>query len=215
MPKPPRRKSPKKRRIRRTADDARSAILDATERELVARGPSGIRLQDVAADIGVSHSTILHHFGSREQLVEAVVQRRVRAMNQEVILSLLSAPVAAEEDAAIALFERLYQVLGPGGHGRVIAFRALEERLPSVSPESLRPLAEATHAARVARRPPSAPAPSFEETEHIVHLAALALFAESIVGTHFRGDPAGQPDEAASKRFRAWLAKHMLATLER
>jgi len=32
-------------------------------------------LQEIAADVGVSHSTILHHFGSREALVEAVVTR--------------------------------------------------------------------------------------------------------------------------------------------
>ncbi len=201
-------------RVRRTAENARSAILDATELRLVERGPAGIRLQDVAADVGVSHSTILHHFGSREQLVEAVIQRRVRAMNQEVILALLSAPSANEEDAAVALFERLYQVLGPGGHARVIAYRALEGSRPSLSPESLRPLAEATHAARVARRQPGLPPPSFEDTEHAVHLAALALFAESLVGALFRGDPEGKPDEAASKRFREWLARLLLATLE-
>src|SRR5687767_8641945 len=90
-------------RIRRTAEDARTAILDATERRLVEHGPSGIRLQDVAADVGVSHPTILHHFGSRERLVEAVIHRRNQAMNQEVILSLVSARADDEENAAIAL----------------------------------------------------------------------------------------------------------------
>lgn len=214
MRKPTRRRAAKPR-VRRTAEDARSAILDATERRLVERGPSGIRLQDVAADVGVSHPTILHHFGSREQLVEAVIQRRARAMNQEVILALISVREANREPAAIALFERLYEAFGPRGHGRVMAYRALEGRAATLNSESLRPLAEATHAARVARRPPEQPAPAFEDTEHIVHLAALALFAESIVGGLLRGDPEGHPDEAASKRFRDWLAKHMIATLER
>ena len=59
-----------KARVRRTAEDARAAILDAAERRLGATGPGGIRLQEVAADVGVSHSTVLHHFGSREGLVE-------------------------------------------------------------------------------------------------------------------------------------------------
>ena len=54
-------------------------------------GPAGIRLQDVAREVGVSHPTILHHFGSRDRLVEAVIKRRVRAMNQEVILALVGA----------------------------------------------------------------------------------------------------------------------------
>ena len=202
------------RRLRRSAEDARVAILDAAEKRLVARGPSGIRLQDVASDVGVSHPTILHHFGSREHLVEAVIQRRVRAMNQEVVLSLLSAPTAGHETAAVALFDTLHKMLGSGGHARVIAFCALEGRMPSPTPESLRPIAEATHAARLAGRQSNQPLPTFESTERIVHLAALTLFAEAIVGTFFRGDPEDRPDEAASKRFRDWFAKHVLALLE-
>jgi AcrR family transcriptional regulator len=202
-------------RVRRTAEDARTAILDATERRLVDCGPNGIRLQDVAADVGVSHPTILHHFGSRERLVEAVIQRRVQAMNQEVILVLLSARADDEANAAIALFDKLHKTFADGGHARVLAYCALDGRAPTFSLESLRPLAEATHAARVARRSPELPPASFSDTEHVVHLTALALFAEAIIGGFLRGAPRGQPDEAASKRFRDWLARHLVATLER
>ena len=207
--------APQPPRIRRTAEDARTAILDATERRLVVHGPNGIRLQDVAADVGVAHPTILHHFGSRERLVEAVIQRRVRGMNQEVILALLSARAADEQSTAIALFDNLYKTFAAGGHARVMAFCALEGRAPTLTPESLRPLAQATHAARVARRSSELPPASFNETEHVVHLAALALFGEAIVGAFLRGDSIGDPDESASKRFRDWLAKHLVATLER
>lgn len=214
MKRPTRRRSrARPKRIRRTAEDARTAILDATEQRLVERGPSGIRLQDVAADVGVSHPAILHHFGSRERLVEAVIQRRVRAMNQEVILSLLSARADDEERTAIALFDSLHEMF-VAGHARVLAFCALERRMPTGTSENLQPVAQAMHAARVARREPGKPPPSFEETAHVVHLTALALFAEAIIGTFLRGDPAGRPDEAASKRFRDWFAKHLLATLE-
>ena len=48
----------------------------------------------------------------------------------------------------------------------------------------------------------------------MVHLGALALFAEAIIGGFLRGDPIGHPDQAASKAFRDWLARHMVATLE-
>ena len=210
-----RRKPAQPPRIRRTAADARSAILDATEQRLVEHGPSGIRLQDVANDVGVSHPTILHHFGSRERLVEAVIHRRNQAMNQEVILSLVSARADDEAGAAIALFDNLYKSLADGGHARVMAFCALEGRAPVLSAEGMRPLAQATHAARVARRSPELPPPSFAETEHLVHLSALALFAEAIVGGYLRGDGSSVPDAATSKRFRDWLAKQMVAALER
>jgi AcrR family transcriptional regulator len=202
-------------RIRRSAADARSAILDATEQRLVEHGPSGVRLQDVAADVGVSHPTILHHFGSRERLVEAVIHRINQAMNHEVILSLVSARADDEENAAMILFDKLYTALASGGHARVMAFCALEGREPTLSPDGMRPLVQATHAARVARRAAGLPPPSFEETEHLVHLGALALFAEAIIGGYMRGDTQATPSEAASKRFRDWLAKHMVAAMER
>jgi AcrR family transcriptional regulator len=218
MPKKPskrRAKPSQPPRIRRTAEDARAAILDATEQRLIERGPSGIRLQDVAADVGVSHPTILHHFGSRDRLVEAVIHRRNQAMNQAVILALVSARADDEASTAIGLFDQLYQTLSTGGHARVMAFCALEGREPTLTPEGMRPLAQATHAARVARRAPGSPSPSYEETEYAVHLAALALFGEAIVGGYMRGDGLGAPNEAASKRFRDWLAKHLVAILER
>lgn len=198
-------------RVRRTAEDARTAILDATERRLVERGPAGIRLQDVAADVGVSHPTILHHFGSRERLVQAVVKRRVQSMHEEVLVALVGAEQG--EAPALALFERLYAALGPGGHARVVAFLALDGGA-GMERESLFPLARVTHAARVARRDPEAPEPSLEDSYFTVLLASFALFGEAIVGPLFRGEPGDDPDEAKSRRFREWLARLVLTHLE-
>ena len=62
-------------RTRRTADEARRLILDAAERQLAEVGPAGLRLQEVAKEVGVSHPTVLHHFGSREELVEYCLRR--------------------------------------------------------------------------------------------------------------------------------------------
>src|SRR5947199_358921 len=70
-----RRPPPPPPRQRRTADEARAEILDAAERILVETGPGAIRLQQVAELVGVSHPTVLHHFGTREALVAAVVER--------------------------------------------------------------------------------------------------------------------------------------------
>jgi AcrR family transcriptional regulator len=209
---PVKKKPAPKPRVRRSAEDARTEILDATERRLVESGPSGIRLQDVARDVGVSHPTILHHFGSRERLVEAVITRRVNAMQHEVILGLVGAPRG--EAPAVALFERLFQMLGPGGHARVVAFLALEGRVPGAGPQGLAPLAEAAHAARLAQLDPEAPRPTLEDTYFTVLLAAFGLFGEAIVGPLFRGEPEEHPDRATSVRFRAWLARVIVAHLE-
>src|SRR5580693_3024846 len=79
-------------RRRRTAEQARSAILDAAERRLVADGPGAIRLQEVAKDVGVSHPTVLHHFGSREGLVEAVVARALDSLHGGLLAAVQTAP---------------------------------------------------------------------------------------------------------------------------
>src|ERR1700726_2617867 len=102
-------REPPPRRKRRTAEDARAAILDAAERRLVASGPAGIRLQEVAADVGVSHPTVLPHFGSREGLVEAVVARALDSLHARLLEAVRGSPQGADQLASIldACFEAL------------------------------------------------------------------------------------------------------------
>src|SRR5260370_19065146 len=59
-------------RRRRSAAETRSAILEAAERRLLGGGPEAIRLQENAADARISPPPILHHFWSRQGVVEAV-----------------------------------------------------------------------------------------------------------------------------------------------
>ncbi len=86
-----------KKRIRRKPEDARALILDAAEKSMAAHGPAGIRLQDVAQQAGVSHPTILHHFGSREGLV--------RALNQRTLEDLKGALIADPNNFFLTMFE--------------------------------------------------------------------------------------------------------------
>src|SRR5258708_39165376 len=101
-------------RKRRTAEEARVAILDAAERRLVASGPAAIRLQEVAADVGVSHPTVLHHFGSREALVEAVVARALDSLHAGLLAAVRASP--RRPDHVAALPESGFHALARGGH---------------------------------------------------------------------------------------------------
>ena len=60
------------RRRRRTAEVARREILDAAKLRLMEGGPDNVRLKLIGEDVGLSHSSILHHFGSRDGLMEAL-----------------------------------------------------------------------------------------------------------------------------------------------
>src|SRR5262245_30830908 len=72
-------------RKRLTAEAARARILAAAERRLSEVGPEGLRLTELAAELGVSHPAILHHFGSREELVAAVVAGAIARLNARLI----------------------------------------------------------------------------------------------------------------------------------
>jgi AcrR family transcriptional regulator len=65
----------------------RRQLLDALVAEFAAGGVGDRSLRDVAAAVGTSHRMLLHHFGSREDLLIAIVQeveRRQMALLSEL-----------------------------------------------------------------------------------------------------------------------------------
>jgi AcrR family transcriptional regulator len=68
----------------RTPDLARRRdLLDAVVRECAENGVGGRSLRELAEAVGTSHRMLLHHFGSREELLLAVVdevERRQMAL---------------------------------------------------------------------------------------------------------------------------------------
>ncbi len=56
--------------------EARERVLDAAERLFAQRGYSAVTLRDIAAEIGIHHTTVYHHIpGGKEQLFIDVVER--------------------------------------------------------------------------------------------------------------------------------------------
>ncbi|HEX9259610.1 MAG TPA: TetR/AcrR family transcriptional regulator [Acidimicrobiales bacterium] len=54
--------------------DAREKLLESVIAELDRRGISQRSLRDIAAAVGTSHRMLIHHFGSRDGLLVAVVE---------------------------------------------------------------------------------------------------------------------------------------------
>jgi len=199
-------------RKRRTAEDARAAILDAAEQRLVAAGPAGIRLQDVADDVGVSHPAVLHHFGSREALVREVCERRFAAIRGELETAIIAS--SGGPDQVGAMVESVAAAVRHGGHARVFFWLALEGMLRSdEQPPRMRALGEAAQQLRTRRRK-GRPAP-LDDTLHVLALSSLALLADAIIGPSVLGDLGLGATPEASARFRAWLAKLLAEHLEK
>jgi AcrR family transcriptional regulator len=67
--------------------ERRQELLDAVVKECAAHGIGDRSLRDVAAAVGTSHRMLLHHFGSRNELLLAIVEeveRRQRALLREL-----------------------------------------------------------------------------------------------------------------------------------
>jgi AcrR family transcriptional regulator len=199
-------------RKRRTAEEARTAIIDAAERRLVASGPGGIRLQEVAADVGVSHPTVLHHFGSREALVEAVVARALDSLHAGLVAAVSATP-ERHPDRVAALLESVYDTMVAGGHARALFWLALSGYTPTMEELRVESVAKVVHAKRRLRRTSKKGAPPFEDTYFTLLLPALALLALSVIGEQ-RPEGASEDDVCGPKRFRAWLARLIHAHLE-
>ncbi|MBL9019311.1 MAG: TetR/AcrR family transcriptional regulator, partial [Myxococcales bacterium] len=123
------KRTPKSRtpRTRLSAEAARDAILDATEKCLLEVGPQGLRLQDIARDLGISHPTVLHHFGSREELVDAVATRAMTKLHAELIAAFQDLDVGHDKHLAVRILERIDHVLRVRGHARLFAWLLLSK----------------------------------------------------------------------------------------
>jgi len=200
-----------KPRRRRDAAAARAAILDAAERHLVRVGPSGIRLQEVAADAGVSHPTVLHHFGTREGLVKAVVTRALAAINARLVETISRSTGDVAQVAAI--LDGVYDALARHGRARVIMWLALAgQRIEGDA--RLSAVVEATHFLRRAKHRAKRRAPSREDTAHVVVLASLALVGAAVMGLALLENAGLSDGPAAERRFRGWLARLLAKYLD-
>lgn len=207
-------KNQRKPRVRRTAGDARAAILDAAEQRLREVGPAGIRLSDVAADVGVSHPTVLHHFGSREALVESVIERRVGSLERD-LLTEMAIRAGTEEDPIGSMLECVARTLGEGGHARVVAWLSLAgHAVRKEDGAGFDSIARATHELRTSRWKPRGKVPDAEDSYFTVLLAGLAMFGDAIAGPILRGQSDAAEAAETSARFRKWLAVVIKAHLE-
>lgn len=202
-----RRAEPRKRR---TAEEARAAILDAAEQRLVAYGPGGIRLQDVAADIGVSHPTVLHHFGSREALVREVCERRFLAIHNDLVTAMATSGGGAEELGA--LIDSVSKAIRKHGHGRAVFWLALEGLLGKDERAHLVGIGAAAHDLRTRKR--KGRAAPLDDTLYSLALSTLALLAESVIGEKILTDLGLDASEAGLARFRAWMSRLLADHLE-
>jgi AcrR family transcriptional regulator len=71
-------------RVRMNKDDRRAHILDEALRIIGDQGYRGFSLQELAKRCGLSNAGLLHHFGSKDGLLTALLDERVRLGKKDV-----------------------------------------------------------------------------------------------------------------------------------
>jgi AcrR family transcriptional regulator len=160
----------------------RETILDCAQKRLARLGPDGIRLQDIARDAGVSHPTILHHFGSRDGLIVALVQHIGEMFVSEIIrrIPLGTAPLPNEMSKTGLAFE----MLADKGFGGLIGW-AYRQRPSDIAPviENLFNMAfesVVSHKAALDKAPPDAA--WCKQLSYAIRMALMAAAGETLIG---------------------------------
>lgn len=197
--------TPKKpKRVRRTAEEAKSMILDAAEKRLRELGPAGIKLQELAADVGVSHPAILHHFGSRDGLVEAVVRRALEVLRAQLLEEMRS-QMRREVNIA-SILDAVFAIVAESGNARLIAWLILDGENPREETRMMRTLAEAAHVRMVSGGWTEGRKFEFDDMMFTVMLVGAAAVGSGVVGEAMRYSMGVENDDTVEPRFRRWFS---------
>ena len=116
---------------------SRDKILDAAETLFAKRGYAGIGLSEVAESVGLSKSSLFHHFQTKAQLYAAVTARILRRIEERLMRSLARGgdPVARLE----RWLDELVDLLVENPTYARLLLRALfeDDDLPGDMPEEL------------------------------------------------------------------------------
>lgn len=187
-----------RKRVRRTPEEARRLILDAAQASMASRGPAGIRLQHVARAAGLSHSSVLHHFGSRAGLIEALNRRTV-----EDLKSVLFEVMRAAHSSTDAIIGPAFAAYRNGLAQRTLWVLQAPKRRGAQTLPVFEEIVEALHTRLLNAASPSANIDK-AHIRSIVHLTTIAAFGDALIGARLRRCTSAD-EPAARRRFENWF----------
>lgn len=192
----------------------RDRILSGAEALFAERGFDGTSMRDVAARVGLNAASLYNHFASKQALYEAVLERGIAPLLQEIARA-ASTPTPPGPEVGDAIIDALMRHLERTPHlPRLVQHEAVRggENLASLARRFIRPLF--SEGLSALKRSPEAA--RFEERElplliaawmHIVfgHFAMAPLLAEVL-----DEDPLSRASLATQTRFLKKLSRLLL-----
>jgi AcrR family transcriptional regulator len=124
--------SDKPRRRRRTPEEARREAIFSARKLLLSGGPDAMTLSAVAADIGVTHANLIHHFGSAAGLQSALMGSMVTDLKEALDAAIVR--LKTDDGAPLELVNAVFDAFAEGGAGRLAAWIALSGDLSHLEP---------------------------------------------------------------------------------
>jgi len=192
-------------RQRRTPQAAKLAILDAAERRLHDEGPEGVRIQRIAADLGITDAAVHYHFGTREALMDALLRRIGRRLVDDIEATIESwAPDQIDVAALGGLFQRAY---ADERAARLALWLSLAGWRPKGS-GMLKSLVERVHRARTeAARKATRAAPRKSDTQYAIALLSAAHMHAAMSGEALLASVAEDPTDLDQRDFLNFAVK--------
>ena len=160
-------------------------------------------LSAVAADIGVTHANLIHHFGSAAGLQSALMGSMVADLNQALDAAVTR--LRTDEGAPLELVNAVFDAFAAGGAGRLAAWIAMSGDLSHLEPvrAAVRDLVEA-----IAEKMGD-DGEARERIGSAVLFIALSAFGEALIGAPLR-DMLDQPDDAGRKVVAGLLPRFLV-----
>jgi AcrR family transcriptional regulator len=92
--------------------ETKDKILDAAERLFADQGVAATSLRQVVGEAGVNLAAVHYHFGSKDEMLDALVTRKAGPVNDRR-LALLDAYIAAAHGGAVTVEKILWAFLSP------------------------------------------------------------------------------------------------------
>jgi len=181
------------KRRRRSPEEARREALATARQLLIESGPGAITLKAVADSIGVTHTNLIHHFGSAAGLQSALMESMVR----DLIDALAAAVIHLRSDAGAPriLVDAVFDAFDQGGAGRLAAWIALSGDMAHFEP--VRGAVEDLVTA-ISEKFAAEGEQTRSRVTSAVLFIALCAFGDSVIGTPLR-DMLGRGDDSARR----------------
>ncbi|HSN26113.1 MAG TPA: TetR/AcrR family transcriptional regulator [Kofleriaceae bacterium] len=161
-------------RRRRAPELARQEILDAAERVFTRAHPERVGLKEVGREAGVSHALVTHYFGTYAGLIEATLDRRIRALRARMTARMGEAGALARPGELLGM---LFDALEDPVHLRMMKWMVANERESAAQTLALQEKGVSQIARQVAEALVATPSPAMIATiERALVTAVAAAF---------------------------------------